>query len=240
VFRGDGDGGAAEGVVEPGVFSVGRSEEAFEIERGSDARDEGAGPVEESEETVPIDGEEEGMIGSEEGSAGRKGDGAAFETGDGEGDDGIGLRELGNEDEFAGLSLNEDLKKVRLQERFEAAFDRHPDGLGFEIRFQRVAAGRVGEVIGERADGGEQRLMDARTVSETGLRGDLGPGNLRAGGQYLRVVRVLARGTPGEGVGDADEGMKNDKDGFEESAVGFHQRHAVWRIGELLRLHLVG
>ena len=62
-----------------------------------------------------------------------------------------------------------------MQEGFEAAFDGHPDGLGFEKGFKRVAAGRVGEVIGERADGGEQRLMDARAVCECGLRGNFGP-----------------------------------------------------------------
>ena len=74
---GDGDGGATEGVVEPGVLGIGRGEEAFEVERGGDARDEGAGTVEEGEEAVPIDGEEEGVVGGEEGSAGGKRDGAA-------------------------------------------------------------------------------------------------------------------------------------------------------------------
>ena len=73
----EGDGGAAEGVVVPGVFGVGRGEEALEVERGGDTRDEGAGSVEEGEEAVPIDGEEEGVVGGEEGSAGGKRDGAA-------------------------------------------------------------------------------------------------------------------------------------------------------------------
>jgi hypothetical protein len=34
--------------------------------------------------------------------------------------------------------------------------------------------------------------------------------------------------------------MKNDKDRFEEPAIGFHQRDAVGRIDELFRLHLAG
>ncbi len=134
----------------------------------------------------------------------------------------------------------EDLEEVSLQERFEAAFDGHPDGLGFEEGFECVAAGGVGKVVRERADGGKQRLMDARAVGEAGLRGYLGPRDFCAAGRDLRVVRVLMRDAPGEGVGDADEGMKNDKDRFEEPAIGFHQRDAVGRICELFRLHLAG
>ncbi len=45
------------------------------------------------------------MVGGEEGSAGGKRDGAAAQGGDWEGNDGIGVRELGNEDEFAGVGL---------------------------------------------------------------------------------------------------------------------------------------
>jgi hypothetical protein len=56
----------------------------------------------------------------------------------------------------------------------------------------------------------------------------------------LRVAGVLVRGAPGKRVRDADEGVKNDKDRFEESAIGFSQRDAVRRIGELFRLHLAG
>ncbi len=240
MFRRDGDGGAAEGVVEPGVFGVGRGEEAFEVECGGDARDEGAGPVEEGEEAVPIDGEEEGMIGSEKSAAGGKWKRAVAECGDGEGDDGVGLRELGDEDEFAGAGRCEDLKEVGLQERFKAAFDGHPDGLGFEEGFRCVAAGRVGEVIGQRADGSKQGLMDARTVDEAGLRGYLGPRNFFSLRSDLRVFGITARDAPGKGVGDADEGVQSNKDRFEEPAVGFRQRNAVGRICELFRLHLDG
>ena len=139
-----------------------------------------------------------------------------LQAGEGEGDDGIGLRKFGDEDELGGVGRCEGVKEVCVQEGFEAAFDGHPDGLGFEEGFERVAAGRVGKVIGERADGGEQRLMDARAVGEAGLRGDFGPRDFCAHVQDLRVAGVLMRGAPGERLRDADEGMKNDKDRFEE------------------------
>ena len=124
------------------------------------------------------------------------------------------------------------MKEVRLQKGFEAAFDGHPDRLGFEKCFERIAAGRVGKVIRERTDGGEQRLMETRAVGEPGLRGNLGPRDLCAGGQDLRVAWVTTRGAPGEGLRDADEGMKNYKDRLEEAAIGFCQRDAVGRICE--------
>ncbi len=123
------DGGAAEGVVEPGVFGVGRGEEALEVERGGDTRDEGAGSVEGGEEAVPIDGEEEGVVRGEEGSARGKGDGTIAEAGDGEGYNGVGVRKFGDEDELGRGGLRKDAKDIEPQQRFETAFDGHPDGL---------------------------------------------------------------------------------------------------------------
>ncbi len=237
MLRREGDGGAAEGVVEPGVLGVGRGEEAFQAQRSGDARDEGAGSVEEGKEAVPIDGEEKGTIGGEEGSAGRKRDGGVAETVDGDARDGVGVGEFGDEDKLVRLSRHEGVKEVCAKEGLEAAFDGHPDGLGLKEGLEGVAAGRVGEGIGQRADGGEERLMDARAVQEPGLRSDFSPRDLCPLAEDLRVGGVVVRDAPGEGVGNADEGVEDDKDRFKESAIGFHQRDAVGRIGKLFGLH---
>ncbi len=142
------DSGAAEGVIEPGVFSVGRGEKALQIEAGSDARDERARAIEKCEEAVPIDSEQEGMIGREEGSADGKRNGAAGEIGDSDTRDKVGSGEFGNEDEFFGAGGDEGMEKAGLKKRLEAAFHRHPDGMGFEEALELVAAGGVGEVAG--------------------------------------------------------------------------------------------
>ena len=142
----EGDGGAAEGVVEPGVLGGGRGEEAFEVERGGDASDESAGTVEEGEEAVPIDSEEEGVVGGEESSANGKGDGAAAEGGDGEGDDGAGVREFGDVDELGRAGKRKGAEKVRAKERLEAAFNGHPDGLGLEEFLKGGGSGEPMEV----------------------------------------------------------------------------------------------
>ena len=227
VLRGDGDGGATEGVVEPSVLGVGRGEEAFEVQRGGDARDEGVGTVEEGEEAVPIDREKKGMVGGEEGSASGKRDGATAEAGDWEGDDRIGLREFGDEDELVRLSRCEGLKEVCLQEGFEAAFDGHPDGLGLKEGLECIAGGEVGEVVRQRADGGQERLIDARAGGEPGVRRYVGPRALCRLCEDLRVGGVLVGDAPGERGGDANERMQNDKDRFKEAAIGLEQRDAV-------------
>ena len=233
----EGDRGAAEGVVEPGVLGVGGGEEAFEAERGGDARHKGACAVEEREEAVPIDGEEERVVGGEEGSAGGKRDGAQVEAGEGQGGDGIGVQELGDEDEFLHSGGYEDAEKVRQQKRLEAAFGGHPDGLGFEEALELVAAGRVGKMIVERADRGEQRLVDARTGVEAGRGRDFHPRDLGAARHDLGVARILMRGAPGQLRRHAHKGMQRDKDALERAAIGFEQRFAVSRISKLFRLH---
>ena len=237
MFGRESDGGAAEGVVEPGVFGVGCGEEAFEVESGADTRDEGAGPVKESEEAVPIDGEEEGMAGCEEGSARGERNGAVAEGRDGDALDGIRLGEFGDEDEFFGAGGGEGVKKVRLQKRLEAAFGGHPDGRGLQEGLESKAGGRVGEVIGQRADGGEERLINARAGVEPGVGCNFGPRDLCRSCANLRVGRVLMRGAPGEGVGNAEEGMQNDQDRLEYAAIGLDQRDAVRRVGKLFGMH---
>ena len=233
----EGDGGTAEGVVEPGVLGVGRGEEALEVERGGDTRDEGAGPVEEGEEAIPIDGEEEGVVGGEESSASGKGDGAAAEGGDGEGDDGAGVGEFGDVEEVAGSGRCEGVEEVCVEERLEATFNRHPDGLRLKEGLKAVAGGWVGEVVLKRSDGGEEGLINARTGAEAGVRCDFRPRVLCSERENLRVAWVLVSGVPGERGRDADEGMQNDEDRFEDAAKGLKQREAVSGISKLLRLH---
>jgi hypothetical protein len=53
----------------------------------------------------------------------------------------------------------------------------------------------------------------------------------------LSVGEVLVRGAPGERGGNADKGMQNDQDGFEEAAIGLEQRDAVRGISKLFGLH---
>ncbi len=70
-----------------------------------------------------------------------------------------------------------------------------------------------------------------------GARGQLRPRVLTSPLHDLSVGGVLARGAPGEGLRNADEGMQKDKDRFEEPAIGLDQRDAVGRISKLFRLH---
>jgi hypothetical protein len=150
------------------------------------------------------------------------------------------LGKFGDEKEFAGAGGCKDMKKIGPEEWFETAFNGHPDGLGLEECLEAVAGGGVGEVVGQRANGGEEGLIDARAGGEIGLRGDFGPGTLCSESEDLRVTGILVGRAPGEGLGNADEGMKNDEDRFEEAAIGFDQRDAVRRIGEFFGLHEIG
>ena len=166
---------AAVGKVEPGVFGIGCGEETFEVECGSDTCDERAGAIEKGKEAVPIDCEKERIIGSEESSAHGERDCAAAQVGNGKSHDRVGLRELRHEGQFADPGCGEDLKNVGVQKRLEAAFGGHPDGLGFKEALQLVTGSRVGEVVGQRADGCEKRLTDARTGGKIGVRRNLRP-----------------------------------------------------------------
>jgi hypothetical protein len=56
----------------------------------------------------------------------------------------------------------------------------------------------------------------------------------------LRVGGVVAGGVPGERGGDADKGMENDEDRFEDAAKGLEQWEAVRGIGKLFGLHMRG
>ena len=177
------------------------------------------------------------MVGGEEGSARGKGDGAATQCGDRDARDGVGLREFGDEDEFGGAGGFEDVKNVRMQKRFEAAFDGHPDGLGLKEGLECIAGGEVGEVVRQRADGGQERLIDARAGGEPGVRRYVGPRALCRLCEDLRVGGVLVGDAPGERGGDANERMQNDKDRFKEAAIGLEQRDAVRGVSKLFGVH---
>jgi hypothetical protein len=129
------------------------------------------------------------------------------------------------------------MKKVGLEKRLEAAFGGHPDGLGLEESLQVVAGGGVGNVIGERADGREQRLVDARSGFQARTGRDFGPRDLRSTCGNLGVAWILMRGAPGELRGNTDEGMQNHKDALETATIGFHKRFAQRRISKLFWLH---
>ena len=58
--------------------------------------------------------------------------------------------------------------------------------------------------------------------------------------ENLSIARVLVCGAPGERGGDADKGMENDEDRFEDAAKGLEQREAVRGIGKLFGLHMRG
>lgn len=178
MFGREGDSGAAHGVVEPGVLSGRRCEEALDASLGSDPCEEGPRSVEKSEEAVPVDGEEERGVGGEEGSAGGERDQAVAEALERQGRDGIGIGKLGHEDRLSEASRGECVQEVRLQKGREASFDRHPDRVGLKERLQHIAAVRVGEMVGERANGGEQGLVQARAGGEAGGCADFGPGAL--------------------------------------------------------------
>ena len=111
--------GAAEGVVVPGMLRVGRGEKAFEVQTGGNAGHEGAGAVEEREETVPIDRKEEGMVGREE-SAAKRERAAGIEicfvakSREGQARHGIGVRKFGDEEELFRSSLRKNVEKVGL------------------------------------------------------------------------------------------------------------------------------
>jgi len=55
MLRGEGHGGAAHGVVEPGMVGVGSSKESLKFEVGGNLREEVARPIEKGEEAVPVD-----------------------------------------------------------------------------------------------------------------------------------------------------------------------------------------
>lgn|SRR5208283_3604698 len=124
--------GAAEGVVVPGMLRVGGGEEAFDVQPGGYAGYKCAGAVEKGEKTVPIDGQEEGMVGGEESSPFGKWNCPVSQAGQRQPHHGIGVREFGNEEELIRSRLRKNVKKVGLEKRLEAAFGGHPDGLGFE------------------------------------------------------------------------------------------------------------
>jgi len=224
------------------MLRVRRGEEAFEVQSGGDSRYEGAGAVEEGEETVPIDRKEEGMVRGEEGSARGKRTlrnriCAVAQAGQGQARNGIGVREFGNEDELFRSRLPKNVKKVGLEKRLEAAFGGHPDGLGFEEPLQFAAAGGVGNVIVERTDGCEQRLVDARAGLQACTGRDFGPRDLRSAGGDFGIAGIPMRDAPGQLRGNAHEGMQNHKDALECAAIGFHERFAQGRISKLFRLH---
>jgi len=231
------DGGAAEGVVVPGVLRVGRGEEAFEVEPGGNPRHEGTGAIEKREETVPIDSKEEGMVGGEEGSAHGKWDATAVKVDDGEAHGGIGVRKFRDEDDLFRSCLRKNAKKVGLEKRLEAAFDGHPNGLRSQEILELVTARRVCDVIGERTDGRKQRLVDARTGFQARTGRDFGPRDLRSACGNLGVAGIPMRGAPGQLRGNPHEGMQNHKDALEAAVIGFQQRFTGWRISKLFRLH---
>jgi len=182
------------------------------------------------------------MVGGEESSArGKRALGNQIcpiaETGEGQARHGIGVRKFGDEEELFRSSLRKNVKKIGLEKRLEAAFGGHPDGLGFEEALQFSAGGGVGNVIVERTDGREQRLVDARAGFQARSRRDFGPRDFLAARGDLGVARIPMRDAPGELRGNAHERMQNHKDALECAAVGFHQRFAVRRISKLFRLH---
>lgn len=240
VFGGEGDGGAAHGVVEPGVFSGGEGEEAFELAGLGDLGEEGAGSVEEGEEAVPVDGEEEGGVGGEEGSAGGEGGVAGGELVEREGDDGVGEGKLWDVEELGVAGGGEGVEEVGLEEGLEAAFGGHPDGMGLEAGLEELLGVGVGEVGCERADGGEQSEVDAGAGGEASEGGDLSPGAGDGVGGEVDVRRVGAGGGPGELRGYAEEGVEEDEDGFKLRGVGLDERDFVGGIGVLGGLHATG
>lgn len=177
------------------------------------------------------------MIWCEEGSAGREANPAGGEVGDREVEYWIGSWKFWNVDEFASFCRDESLKKIKLQKRLEAAFDRHVHRMGFKKALELVAGGGICEVGGERANGGEQCLVDARTGLEVCVFRDLGPGVFDAVDVDLCVGRVRVRLIPGERRWDAHEWMQHDEDGFEEAVVGVNERDGVRRVGEFFGLH---
>ncbi len=109
--------------------------------------------------------------------------------------------------------------------------------MGLKETVQLVAARRVGQVIIERADGGEQRLIDLCAGSEARFLRNFGPPILRAHGSNLRVIRIRLRRAPGERLGNAYEGMKCDEDALEAMAISVRQRLAERGISEVFWLH---
>ena len=199
--------GAAHVVVEPCVLSRGRGEEAFEVEHGGDAGNEVARSVEQSEKTIPIDGEEKRVIGSKECSSRGERNGAVAEAGDGQRNDGVGVGEFGNVDELGCAREREGAEKVRAKQRFEAAFNRHPDGLRLKETLKGPGSGRVGEVVRQRADGSEQGLIDARAGGEACKRRDFRPRLFCSLFQDLRIGGILTSSVPCQRIRNSDEGM---------------------------------
>lgn len=238
MFGGERDGGAAHAVVEPCVLGGGRRKEALEVQRGTNARNERARTVEESEEAVPVDGEEERVVRGEKSSARRERNGTVAEAGDGKRYDGLGVREFGNEDKLGRACQRKGVKQVGLEQRLKAAFSRHPDRLRLKETLECSGSGRVGKMVGQRADGGEQGLIDARAGTEAGVRGDFRPRLFRSLGEDFGVRWILASGVPCKRIGDADKWMQKDQGCFETRVVGLKQWDAVRRIFEFLRVHM--
>src|SRR6516162_161542 len=143
VLWGQRDGGTAERVVEPCVLGVGRGEEALEIERVAHALDESAGLVEQGKEAVPVDGEEKRGVGRKQGSAAGEWCGAAPQLIDGKPHNGLGLRELGDENQFLRAGDFECAEQIALKQRFEAAFGRHPHRMRLEKSLEYVTGSGV-------------------------------------------------------------------------------------------------
>ena len=114
--RGHGYDAASKRVVEPGVLGGGGSEKAFQVLLADHFTHKFLWAVEEREKTVPIDGEQEVLVGSNQRSAGRESVLASFEAGYAHALHWIDIGKFGHEDEVVVAGRSEGIEEVRLEQ----------------------------------------------------------------------------------------------------------------------------
>jgi len=102
---------------------------------------------------------------------------------------------------------------------------------------ERSGGGGVREIGSDGAGCGQQRLVQFGAGAKAGLSGNAVPGAFCSEAQNLFIVGIFFGRLPGEIVRHADEGVKDDEDGFITATVGVCEGRIIGRVDEACVIH---